>query len=253
MSHKWSVEAIKKVSKKAMEDAHQCIHRFPWISSHDNVNITPKNKNHFDNGTVGTIFFRPFAPIGAPLSNSDLKRKRTEGSERPISIAEIIELGQKAALHIQRQAVHHVLRYLLECPEFDYPTYQHQDDPCLYPPQPRNLLPDGPESITQQFVLGIVQIEEASYEGNEKLLKEWFAQLRLNSELEKKATGAERVIPWIGDQLTIERLCGLFKFHCQDLNSFDRLDWLVLIFGWFHLEMAFAGLLHKQYLGSEAG
>ena len=35
--------------------------------------------------------------------------------------------------------------------------------------------------------------------------------------------------------------------------SFDRLNWLVVVFGWFHLMMAFANSMHKQYLGTNAG
>ena len=53
--------------------------------------------------------------------------------------------------------------------------------------------------------------------------------------------------------MTVDRLRGLFKFRSQDINSFDRLDWMVLVFGWLHLQMAFANSLHKQYLGTAAG
>ena len=35
--------------------------------------------------------------------------------------------------------------------------------------------------------------------------------------------------------------------------SFDQLDWLVMVFSWFHLMMAFANSMHKQYPGANAG
>lgn len=102
-------------------------------------------------------------------------------------------------------------------------------------------------------MLGTVHIEEASYEGNNQLIMEWFKQLNLHTEDERKRTGLEHVIVWVGDQLTVERLRGLFKYRAQDHTSFDRLDWLVVVFGWFHLMMAFANSMHKQYLGTNAG
>ena len=69
----------------------------------------------------------------------------------------------------------------------------------------------------------------------------------------QKKLGLETVIAWVGDQLTIDQLRNLFKFRAEDLNSFDRLDWMVLTFGWFHLLMAAANTFHKQYLGTSWG
>jgi hypothetical protein len=80
-----------------------------------------------------------------------------------------------------------------------------------------------------------------------------FKQLLLDTKDEQERTALRRVIAWIGDQLTIERLRGLSKYRHEDHNSFDRLDYMVPIFGWFHLVMAFANSLHKQYLGTSAG
>ena len=58
---------------------------------------------------------------------------------------------------------------------------------------------------------------------------------------------------WIGDQLTVDRLRKLFKFHAEDLNGFDWLDWLILVFRWLHIVMAFSNMLHKQYMGTVHG
>lgn len=102
-------------------------------------------------------------------------------------------------------------------------------------------------------MLGTVHMEEVNYKGNSNLITEWLTQLGLNSVEEQLKTGLEHVIPWVGDQLTVEWLWGLYQSHAQDLNSFDRLYWLLPIFGWFHLLMAFANSLHKQYIGSNSG
>ncbi|KIK77230.1 hypothetical protein PAXRUDRAFT_778608, partial [Paxillus rubicundulus Ve08.2h10] len=120
--------------------------------------------------------------------------------------------------------------------------------PCA----PVEKITHGLPSVTKQHILGTVHIEEASYKGNDQLIMEWFKQLNLHTKDERKHTGLERIIIWVGNQLMVERLCGLFKYRAQDHTSFDQLDWLVVVFGWFHLMMAFANSMHKQYLGTNA-
>lgn len=51
----------------------------------------------------------------------------------------------------------------------------------------------------------------------------------------------------------MSRLAGLLKFRAEDENSFEQLDFAVFVFGWLHLQMAFANSLHKQYLGTSSG
>ncbi|KAI0283764.1 hypothetical protein BC826DRAFT_1127316 [Russula brevipes] len=65
--------------------------------------------------------------------------------------------------------------------------------------------------------------------------------------------GETNSIVWAGDQLTVSRLRGLQSFRCEDHNSFVRLDFLVPIFGWFHVQMAMEHSLHSQYYGTQLG
>ncbi|KIK76532.1 hypothetical protein PAXRUDRAFT_169646, partial [Paxillus rubicundulus Ve08.2h10] len=116
------------------------------------------------------------------------------------------------------------------------------------PPKPLNQLPTGEKCITHQFMLGTEHLE-ASYEGNINVVMAIFHQLLLDSEDELKKMGLYRVFVWVGDQLTSVQLHGLFNFHAQDTNAFDRLDWLVPTFGWFHLLMVFTNSLHKHRFG----
>jgi mRNA-degrading endonuclease YafQ of YafQ-DinJ toxin-antitoxin module len=85
---------------------------------------------------------------------------------------------------------------------------------------------------------------------NNRLVDEWFSQLGWSSLHERMRTAMSRIVAWVGDQLTVDRLRGLFRFRAEDENSFERLDFTVLVFGWFHLQMAFANSLHKQYEGT---
>ncbi|KAH9892908.1 hypothetical protein C8Q73DRAFT_746651 [Cubamyces lactineus] len=117
--------------------------------------------------------------------------------------------------------------------------YAHSDHPTLAPPAPVNPLPHG-----------TVHIDEASYDGTNNLIKEWMRQLYIDEQDERMRTGTEHVLFWIGDQLTDNHLRGLANYRCEDLNGYNRMDWLVLVFGWFHILMVFANSLHRQYFGS---
>ncbi len=96
-------------------------------------------------------------------------------------------------------------------------------------------------------------MEEASYDGNDRVMHEWLRQLKLDTLDEQKRTGSERIIPWVGDQLTASRLRGLLHFRRDDHNSFERMDWLIPIFGLFHCMFAFEQSLHAQYYGTRHG
>ena len=106
------------------------------------------------------------------------------------------------------------------------------------------------KNITLQYLLGSVRVPEASYEDNARLVEEWFHQLGLDSEQDQRQMATREIVTWVGDQLTVDRLRGLFKFQAEDKNSYERLNFVVLIFGWFHLQMAYGSSLHKQYFGT---
>jgi len=99
-------------------------------------------------------------------------------------------------------------------------------------------------------MLKTVDIEETSYEGNNKVIAEWYCQLGISDKASSKELAMEMLLVWIGDQLTVEHIRGLQKYRHKDLNSFDRMDYILLQFGWFHLVMAFANSFHKQFLGT---
>ncbi|KAF8812627.1 hypothetical protein BYT27DRAFT_7220796 [Phlegmacium glaucopus] len=138
-------------------------------------------------------------------------------------------------------------------PDFDLKTYQHKKDDRLKAPAPVDQLPCGPEHITLQYLLGTVGIAEVSYEDNSRLINEWFNQLGWDTIAKRIKVSVKKIVAWVGDQLTMDRLRGLFKYCAEDLNSFQRLDFSLFVFGWLHLQMAFANSLHKQFLGTTQG
>jgi hypothetical protein len=70
-----------------------------------------------------------------------------------------------------------VLKMLLNSPTFDLKTYSEKDAPALTPPTPVDQLLSGPDHITLQYLLSMVDIPEVSYEDNSRLINEWLSQL----------------------------------------------------------------------------
>ncbi|KAI6140218.1 hypothetical protein BKA82DRAFT_4331999 [Pisolithus tinctorius] len=228
MSRKWSVRAFTTISANALEKVHQQVRSMPFVISHDNMNIAfctfsqrLNKQSHFDSGTARTVYFQPNATLECPLKH-------------PLTVHDIFQLETKNAARQRARDIHQVLQYLVKSPESNFQTYQHKDHDVFLPPAPIEKILHGPQSISEQHILGKVHIEEASYEGNDQLIMEWFKQLNLHTTDERKCTGLEHVIVWVGDQLAVERL-------------------RPYIIGWFHLMMAFASSMHKQYLGINAG
>ncbi|KAI9061340.1 hypothetical protein FKP32DRAFT_1604925 [Trametes sanguinea] len=264
MSQSWTLKAIERLSVSERECLWKDIAVYPWFGSHDNVNFRFRvfeqrsdHHSHFDSGTAGTIFVVKDPDAVAPSAEA-LRTHRLESLGSPdgsvtISPAEILQLEAAAAPRLATRSLDIILQVLLATPGFDLPTYEHKDNPLLHPAPRPGSLRIGSESLVQQYVLDTVHLEEASYDGNSKVLDEWLRQLKLNTPEMQKHLGTDLVIPWIGDQLTASRLRGLVQFRCDDSNSFERLDWLVPNFGWFHLMFAFESSLHSQYYGTRTG
>ncbi|KAJ2976873.1 hypothetical protein NUW54_g11497 [Trametes sanguinea] len=103
-------------------------------------------------------------------------------------------------------------------------------------------------------MLETVEVDESSYEGTDKLCNDiWLEQMGYGSDEEKRRTGKERLLVWVGDQLTVERIRGLARLRFDDSNPFTRMEWIEPVFGWFHALMAFANSLHVQYVGTSTG
>ena len=120
-------------------------------------------------------------------------------------------------------------------------------------PAPVHLLPSGKDHATIQFMLPTFHIEEATYDGNVMVMDEILKYLGFDSEEKREEFGRNGFAGWIGDLLTVSRMEGLSKFRSEDHNSFDRMDWGVWMFGFFHLVMAFASSMYSQYLGTQKG
>ncbi|KAL0956796.1 hypothetical protein HGRIS_002915 [Hohenbuehelia grisea] len=258
-SHRWTANAYKTLSGTMMNEVCQAIHTSDWLPSHDNVNFALRafsqrlhNQSHFISATAATVWILPKSAVKLPdHANRLLQAHRAEQSIARFDLSDILYVPPEVNTRIKAQNVNYVLRLLLDSD--DFADYAHLNDPLFNAPPAVEQLPQGDEAITKQYILRTTEIEEASYDGTDKVMKEIFRQLRLDSEDKQKRTGLHRIIPWAGDQLTVDRLRGLWRYRSEDLNSCDRADYLIPVFGWFHLLMALANSLHAQYLGTSSG
>ncbi|KAJ2921425.1 hypothetical protein H1R20_g15670, partial [Candolleomyces eurysporus] len=260
MSHKWACEAVEHMSKQAMKEVAERMEKFPWVISYDNVNIPFRvfsqrldNQGDLGHGTAAMVYIKRDAPQPSNSLNKMLKEQRAQGIKDPLTEVDIFDLEQASASRIDEQMKYTVLRMLLDSPEFDLKSYEDRKSDFLKAPPPIDPLPTGPDHTTLQFLLGTVDIPEVSYEDSSRLVNEWLGQLGFKTLLEQVKLSVEKVVTWVGDQLTVDRLRRIFTRRAGDDNSFDRLDFSIFIFGWLHLQMAFANTLHKQYLGTAGG
>ncbi|KAF9787416.1 hypothetical protein BJ322DRAFT_1107483 [Thelephora terrestris] len=259
MSQKWAFQGIDTLAEHANKELRRQIHdlKLLFLFSHDNINRQFRvfeqrvdRQTTFDSGTASTIYLIP-GTENMRLDNRALQEQRKIGRANPITARDVVKLSMLGAERVTRQMEYKVLCFLLNSPDFDVDTYKHRGEVVLDPPPPVQELPCGRENQTIQYMLPTAHICESTYEGNDQVISETYKYLGLDSLEEMKETGLNRVIVWAGDQLTVSRLQGLVNFRSHDDNSFERMDYLIPSFGWFHLQMAFATSLHSQYYGKK--
>lgn len=258
MSHRWTHGAIQDLSKDAMQQVIKAAHQYLIFLSHDNVNVgflafeqRVDNQTRFESGCAANVYVLK-QPTVFPNSAALHATRRASGLP-PITSLEILMLDAKSSNRLHARAVHRVLRFLLESPEFNVKSYEYNDSDLLKGPPPVTELPSGSNHRAEQFMLQTKHMDEASYDGNMRLLDEWLRQLKLDSKADQMKLATDQIIPFVGDKLTVSRLRGLQHFRSQDHNGYDRFDWMVVLFGWFHLQMTFATSLFAQYLGTSSG
>jgi len=252
MSQKWLYDGIEALLTCAREDMAHDVKTYPWFGSHDNVNIPFRvyqqrldNQSHFDSGTAGTIVVIT-DPACTPPRFTDLKPSLVKGGKNLITFQDILDIDQASCQCLDVLATHIILGFLLDTPEFQFDKYKHKASPVFTHPSPTLQLHAFQEMATRQYMLDLLHIKEASYEGNDKVLSKWFRIAHVDP------TGQQLLI-WVRDQLTVGHIQGLKKFCSMDLNSFNCLKFIVPVFGWFHAQIAMEYSLHLQYYGTRKG
>lgn len=140
MSHKWTCNAVARISKQAMDEMNSLKDKFPWLLSYDNVNIPFRvfsqrldNQGEFGNGTAATVYIKRSAKQLSPAANRLLQETRASGMKNPITEVEIISLGVEAYPRIQSRMKYQVLKFLLDSPQFDKLTMVAKVQSCSHP------------------------------------------------------------------------------------------------------------------------
>ncbi|KAJ7474945.1 hypothetical protein FB451DRAFT_1465243 [Mycena latifolia] len=260
MSNKWTGNAVDRISAESMKEMRRLMDLFPWLMSYDNALVAFRvfaqrvdRKTLNGNGTAGTVYIKRSAKPLPKEINRMLQEFRKEGMKNPLTGVEIFKISLLADTRRVPHIKFLILHYLFESPEFDFANYDGKDHPLLQKPPAIRQLPVGKDHVVLQYLLGMLDIPEASYEDNARIILEWLKQLHYHLPDAQKKLGLEQLMAWVGDQLTIDRLRNLYRFRAEDDNSFERLDWLVFPPGWLHITMAFANSLHKQHLGTAKG
>ncbi|KAJ7195700.1 hypothetical protein GGX14DRAFT_320717, partial [Mycena pura] len=215
MSNKWTGNAVARISAQSMVEVKHLMDRFPWLMSYDNVLIAFRvfsqridKKTSRGSGTAATVYIKRSAKPLPSTINQALQDMRRLGMANPLDAFDIFEIAEIADKRRYPHLIHLILCYLFDAPEFEFSAYDNRDDPLLQLPPPIHQLLFGKDHIALQYLLGTVNIPEASYEDNSNLICEWLRQLGLDS-----------------------------RFRAEDDNSFERLDWLVIPPGWLHIQM----------------
>jgi hypothetical protein len=93
------------------------------------------SKTTFDVGTAATLYIVKDPDTPKP-NLAAYVRQVAQGMNNPITSNDILALEQNAAPDLRARAVHRVLQFLIEAPDFDFATYPARDDPIFTGPAP---------------------------------------------------------------------------------------------------------------------
>jgi hypothetical protein len=223
---------------------------------HDNMQLTLRaqsqrrdNQDQFLNLTAATAFVLP-SHHSLPLDMGErVKESRRTHSQTPFDLKGLLisNAATERSARLQKRYTYLVIKVLLDTPEFRH--YHGRNSAPLQAPPPVEQLSSLPQDQPRMFALRTEDIDESSYEGTIKLVKEMLGQLGFTKREDFQKV-ADMFVPWCGDQLTVDHLRKVYEYRYQDSNSWARWDWLQTCFGWFHFVMAVANSIYEQHFGN---
>lgn len=255
---------IPDLTKKILSDAAALVKFCPFVMMHDNICIpfpvSSQRGDHqstTDNRTSISIIFLPAEvlavfnnPPGYQQLKNSLLLQRITGTAPQLSALDLDDDSRKKRLRIHR--VHHVIEVLCALAAGSGSRTALFDHNTLQQPSGIHTLPHGKEHRTEQTMLKTVNIDETSHGGNDQVILNALSQLDF-TPLESRKELTERIVGWVGDEMTVHRCKGIQQFCQEDPNSFDRLDPSVFIPGLFHTLMALGSSVFECHRGSSTG
>lgn len=165
---------------------------------------------------------------------------------------QIFQAAQSSEENARAFSVFHVIQFL-----FQHPTFSTWHEKCSHLaelgfPGPIDSLPAGHEHCTQNWLLRTVPVDESTLEGTVTVIEEVWKQLQFNNMRGRNSLATERLVPWIGDQKSASLLRGVHGLRGCDLNGFERVDYAIVLKGWFHEVMALQQQIHHKHLGNNS-
>jgi hypothetical protein len=258
LGQKWAYNSVNILAHQAREAMlREVKNQQVMFGGHDNLNIAFKvqeqrlnNKSHFDSGTAATLYISKNPDIVLPNALA-YRLQRHEGRTNPITYADILRLEIAAKPRIKKLALWHILTVLFDAPAFNFSTYDHRKHPAFARPTPWRQVSSDPRHKTVQYMLRTIHEEEASYSGTDRVLHIYEPEVDVNTPEERQHLGLNRLLVWVGDQLTVSRIRGLQQNRAGEANSYERLEHLLSIPGWFHTQMNLAVNTRQQHYGTK--
>lgn len=263
MSYAWTLKNMGKLAvevRRAIVDA--ALNR-PVMLSHDNIRLKfpirsqrGNSQTVTDNGTAITMFVLPESARAAFEDPESFRALRSRlDSLNALGKAPSISWSDLSNPDRRSRVFHHRLFHLFDILR-SVPGLKSMDilaDPLLQCPDSWHTLPHGTEHRTKQYMLATKPIDESTYAGNLQVIDETLRQLGLDRGNPLVKLTLERVLAWIGDDMTVHRCRGVKWFRGEERNGRDRLDSFIFIFGWFHAQLCLVSSIFECGRGSAAG
>ncbi|KEP45875.1 hypothetical protein V565_234490, partial [Rhizoctonia solani 123E] len=248
LSYEWSRKALEHISAAAMDKAIAAFEDKPCISVYDNIRLAQavkheraSHKTVTDNGTAMTVVpMRDSERVTALLRDPDaidahwanITQRYRSGNiyDHQLTAADLYD--HPGFSHWGDRMTSNVLQFLYETPGLEKsPKRKHG---LLRPLPPVHQLPPTKDIF---YMLEPVPMEEQSYGGNYGITKELPRQLKADTDEKLVLCARTRMGPWTGDSLTIQRLRQLQRMKANDSNRLERMQHIIPVFGWMHLDM----------------
>ncbi|KEP45848.1 hypothetical protein V565_236600 [Rhizoctonia solani 123E] len=248
LSYEWSRKALEHISAAAMDKAIAVFDSKPCISVYDNIRLAQavkheraSHKTVTDNGTAMTIvpmrdserataLLRDPDAIDAHWNNITQRYRNGDIHDHQLTAADLYDhpgfnqWGDRMASN--------VIQFLYEIPGLEKSLKRKHG--LLRPlPPVHQLLPT--KDIFH--MLEPVPMEEQTYGGNYAITKELPRQMKVDTDEKLVLWARNRMGPWTGDSLTIQRLRHLQRMKADDSNRLERMQHIIPVFGWMHLDM----------------
>ncbi|KEP46942.1 hypothetical protein V565_174490 [Rhizoctonia solani 123E] len=260
MSYSSITSTLANLSKSILQAMREAVAKFPVIFVHDNIRIKQavrsqrhNNQTVTDNGTAMTVIIMPESarpawedPEAVRALRNHIEAQRALGRPLRVTFSDLQHPNRQA--RVLTHKLFHLFDILCAIPGFK--DIKILSSSLLQRPSGFHELK---EFITRQFMLGTRPFDESSYVGSIMVIQDFLRQVGLDYGDPLVRLTLERIIPWIGDELTVRRLEMLQWQRQEESNGYDRLDPFIFIFGWFHTLMCLASSMFENHRGTKAG